>query len=328
MESPTQLLLWTDQAPRQIGPTTAANVGAFLQHCRVAKSLSACTLRAYRSDLADFERLIGSGTTISEVDRDRIRSYVRVLLDRGLKQTTIKRRVATLKVFFRWLEHEGLLPLSVFHRLDLSIRLPRRLPRALDPEDMRRLLRAAGSRVRRAAARTSYDDLLGHFLVVALFTTGLRVGELVSINIADVSVRESAIQVRGKGNRERRVYLPGRLAILALGRFLAARRTIRTSHDSLFVGASGIAITAQHVRNRLASLGVAAGIVHRVTPHMLRHTAATQLLEAGVDIRFVQKLLGHSSIATTQIYTHVRDVALKAKLARANTLARLSRRVG
>src|SRR5260221_13936156 len=145
MESATQLLLWTDEAPRQTGPTTATTVCAFLNHCRVAKGLSACTLRAYKSDLADFERSIGSGTTISEVDRDRIRSYVRVLLDRGLKQTTIKRRVATLKVLFRWLEQEGLVPLSVFHRLDLSIRLPRRLPRALDPEDMRPLLRAAGS---------------------------------------------------------------------------------------------------------------------------------------------------------------------------------------
>src|SRR3989442_1037532 len=84
--------------PRPTGPTTATTVCAFLNHCRVVKGLSACTLRAYKSDLADFERSIGSGTTISEVDRDRIQSYVRVLLDRGLKQTTIKRRVATLKV--------------------------------------------------------------------------------------------------------------------------------------------------------------------------------------------------------------------------------------
>jgi site-specific recombinase XerD len=324
MESATQLLLWTEDIPRRISPTAAAFC-AFLNHCRVAKGLSACTLRAYKSDLADFERSIGSETTISAVDPDGVRSYVRVLLERGLKETTIKRRVATLKVVFRWLEREGLVPLSVFHRLDLSIRLPRRLPRALDPEDMRRLLRAAASRVQRAGGRIAYEDMLSHFLVVALFTTGLRVGELVSINVADVSVRESAIQVRGKGNRERKVYLPGRQALLSLGRFLAARKAIRTSHNSLLVGANGTVVTAQYVRKRLATLGVTAGIARRVTPHVLRHTAATQLLEAGVDIRFVQRLLGHSSIATTQIYTHVRDVALKAKLVRANTLARLSR---
>lgn len=325
MESATQLLLWSNEAPRRTTPATATVISSFLNHCRVAKGLSVCTLRAYKSDLADFARSVGDSVTIGEIDRDCIRTYVRALLDRGLKETTIKRRVATLKVVFRWLEREGLVPLSVFHRLDLLIRLPKRLPRALDPEDMRRLLRAAGSRTQQAGGLTTYEAVLSRFLVVALFTTGLRVGELVSIRIGDVSVRESAIQVRGKGNRERKVYLPGRQAFLALARFLAARKAIPSSQDLLLIDARGIAFTAQHVRKRLATLGVVAGITRRVTPHMLRHTAATQLLEAGVDIRFVQKLLGHSSIATTQIYTHVRDVALKAKLVRANTLARLGR---
>jgi integrase/recombinase XerC len=161
MESATQLLLWADEAPRQKTPTTATAISAFLSNCRVAKGLSACTLRAYKSDLSDFERSVGA-TTIGEVDRDNIRTYVGALLDRGLKETTIKRRVATLKVLFRWLEREELVPLSVFHRLDLSIRLPRRLPRALDPEEMRRLLRVAGSSIPSKGGSTAYDAVLTH----------------------------------------------------------------------------------------------------------------------------------------------------------------------
>jgi len=161
--------------------------------------------------------------------------------------------------------------------------------------------------------------------VVALFTTGLRVGELVAVCLADMSERETAILVRGKGRRERRVFLPGREARAVLARYLAARVATCTPIDQLLVTANGVAVTTQYVRKRLRELARSAGIGRRITPHMLRHTAATQLLEAGVDIRFVQTLLGHTSIATTQIYAEVRDTALKARLARANMLARIRR---
>jgi site-specific recombinase XerD len=227
---------------------------------------------------------------------------------------------------FRWLEREGLVPLSVFHRLDLAIRLPRRLPRALEAEEMRCLLRAARRRQNLSEHRPlSYERLLLHFIVVTLFTTGVRVSELVSVRIDDVSYRDGTIQVRGKGNRERRVYLPGRQALNLLSRFLERRWRITSTSRHLLVDARGRPITPQHVRKTLRALGQRAGLSRRITPHMLRHTAATQLLEAGVDTRFVQRLLGHASIATTQIYTQVRDTALQTTLARANTLARLIR---
>ena len=166
---------------------------------------------------------------------------------------------------------------------------------------------------------------LMHFVLVTLFTTGLRIGELVMIRLPDISVREGVIQVRGKGNRERLVYVPGKQAMAVLRGFLEARRRIAGEHQELLVSWEGTPISAQHIRKRLRRLAAMAGIVRRVTPHMLRHTAATQLLEAGVDIRVVQRLLGHASIATTQIYTHVSDAALKQRLTRANTLQRLGR---
>lgn len=307
--------------------TSDAAVTQFLEHCRVSKHLSANTLRAYASDLAHFAGVVGGRTRVDDVDREVIRGYVRALVDeKHLKATTVKRRIATLKVLFRWLEREGVLPISIFHRLDLSIRLPTRLPRALEADEMRRLLRAAQHRPGLSGPReASYEDLLLYFVVATLFTTGLRVGELVSVQLDHVSLREGAIQVRGKGNRERRVYLTGRQALTLFARFLEARRRIAGASDRLFLTAQGTPLTTQHVRASLRRLGERAGLARRVTPHMLRHTAATQLLEAGVDTRFVQRLLGHASIATTQIYTQVRDAALQATLARANTLARLIR---
>jgi site-specific recombinase XerD len=298
----------------------------FLEHCRVARHLSDNTLRAYAGDLAHFTGALGAATTVHEVDRDAVRRYARTILDeKGLKESTVKRRMATLKVLFRWLEREGIVPLSVFHHLDVSIRLPKRLPRALDADEMRRLLGAARRRPSGAGESRPYDAVLLHFVVVTLFTTGLRVGELVSVRLDQVSLRDGTIHVRGKGNRERRVYLPGRQAMALLAKFMELRRRVAAASNHLLVTTGGAPCTTQHVRHALRKLAERARLNRRVTPHMLRHTAATHLLEAGVDTRFVQSLLGHASIATTQIYTHVRDTALKATLDRANTLSRLSR---
>ena len=299
-------------------------VGLFKEHCRVGRSLSDHTLRAYAGDLTHFVKYCGADAPVSVVTKDRLLEYARTLLDgKRLKEATVKRRLATLRVLFRWLEREGVVALSAFHNLDLSIKLPHRLPRALDGADMRRLLAGATSRLRTGPRHDRYDAMLVHFVVVTLFTTGLRIGELVSVKVNDVSTREGLIQVRGKGNRERRVYLPGPQALAILKQFIDARQRLAGGQPQLLVTATGTVVTAQHVRKWLGGLATRVGLLRRVTPHMLRHTAATQLLEAGVDIRIVQRLLGHASIATTQIYTHVSDTALKHRLTRANTLMRL-----
>lgn len=314
------------QLVRSVSPASslARNASRFLDHCRVAKSLAPNTLRAYSSDLKHAIRTFGAETDPLVIDREHVRDYVRQMLDKDRsKETTAKRRVATLKIFFKWLEREEVVSLSVFKTVDLSIRLPRRLPRALDVADMRKLLRHVENRSDRAA--NVYQQQLMHFVVVALFTTGVRISELVSLQMAHVSIIDGALHVRGKGNRERRVYLPGRDALRVFSQFIRARHRLHGAAEPLLLTEYGERVTAAYVRQRLRRLARSAGIERRVTPHMLRHTAATQLLEAGVDIRFVQRLLGHSSIATTQIYTQVRDGALKEKLVRANTLARLRR---
>jgi integrase/recombinase XerD len=162
------------------------------------------------------------------------------------------------------------------------------------------------------------------FVLTALLTTGVRIGELVSAKRRDLSSTDGVLHIKGKGDRERNVYLPGRQAQASMNAFLARRDRIRQAEDGLLITADGMLVTAGQIRRRLRTLAGFAGIPRRVTPHMLRHTAATQLLEAGVDIRYVQRLLGHASIATTEIYTHVRDVALRDQLIRANTLGRIT----
>lgn len=292
----------------------------FLDSC-AARKLSPATLRAYAADFADFVAHQGD-TLVTKVDRDGLRSYSRdMLYGRRLKATTARRRLATLKVWFRWLEAEGRVPVTAFHGLQLNLRLPKRLPRSLTSEEMRLLFDAAEGQTRRA---DDPDALLHYAILVVLFSSGLRIGELVSVALGDVSLDDGSLRVRGKGNKERQVYVSGREAMAVVRRYVAQRaKSPSRASDSLLVRRDGGRVTAQYIRKKLALLARTAGIDRRVTPHMLRHTAATQLVEAGVDIRFIQKLLGHSSISTTQIYTEIRDSSLRTQLVQANTYWRL-----
>jgi integrase/recombinase XerD len=173
-----------------------------------------------------------------------------------------------------------------------------------------------------ALSHSSGTGRSGHPLrtiVHLMVCTGLRVGEVCKLRSDDVLSGGASLRVRGKGSRDRIAYVSDdRLAKELLG--LAHVRGIDTP---LFVNRSGLPIKAQTIRARLRTVAAACGIRRRLTPHMLRHTAATLLIETGVDIRFVQRLLGHSSISTTEIYTHVSDEALRSTLARANVLGAL-----
>lgn len=293
----------------------------FHEHCRVGRGLSANTLRSYAIDGADFAKFVGSSTPVSEISRDQLREYVRVLLDvRGLKKSSVKRRIATLKVFFRWLEHEGLIKLNPFYRIDLILRILHRLPRSVSSDDLRKLLTFLQKR------EQGFTAVLFELVVSLLFSTGLRISEPATIRVGDLDHTEGVIQVRGKGNRERRVYIFGSTLRRLLKRYLVMHQQVTKNSDALFVMARGSPATTQYLRRGLIRSAERAGVSRRITPHMLRHAAATHLIEAGVDISFVQKLLGHASISTTQIYTHISDDRLKERLSQANTLGRIRRK--
>ena len=301
----------------------------FLAHCRVAKNLSTHSLRAYAIDLKEFERFAAPGTAVAAIDRQLLRRYLSHLFEtRGLKETSVKRRMACLKVMFRWLELDEVIPISPFHRLDARIRLPKRLPRNLTDDEVRRLRRTAMDRVGlsgriteakalRIAKRTDANASTTLVVLEVLLCTGLRVGELVSIRVPDIDLLERVITIMGKGSRQRRVFLPDDETATLVSAYRRATAARRGTHDQFVVTASGTPGTTQFVRSLLRETAVDAGITRRITPHMLRHTAATRLLENGLDIRFVQRLLGPQSISTTEIYTAVTDTSLKAAIGRA-----------
>ncbi|MGB0697722.1 MAG: tyrosine-type recombinase/integrase [Rhodospirillaceae bacterium] len=293
----------------------------FLDHCRDTKTLSPHTLRAYEIDLAHAATQIRAQKPITSISRDDLRIYIsHMLRDEGLAEATIKRRLATLKQLFKLLEREELIEVNPFNRMDVSIRLPRRLPRALSKEDMRRLL----SRSRWEMEQGGFSALTMHLAIVIMFVSGVRVSELTNLRIADLTVGEDGLLVHGKGNRERQVFLSGKEAKALLQVYLKRRSQYQPVTENLLIGSDCEVWTPEILRRRLSSLAKRSNVSRRVTPHMIRHTAATQLIEAGVDIRFVQKLLGHASIATTQIYTQVSDSSLRTALETANTLFRIN----
>jgi integrase/recombinase XerD len=317
-----QLELRSPQRLPRGGPTLCRLVPGFLDYCLVVRNLSPRTIDVYDADLLDFRRFAGD-LPIGGADRDVIHGYVRSLFDRELAVATIRRRVSALRGFFTWTEEQGHAP-NPFHRIRLRLQPPRLLPRSLTAVETRQLLDAARVSVEREGGHR-LDTALMHFVVVALFTTGIRLGEILAVQRDDVDAHTGAIKVFGKGSRERYVYMVGPEALGVLRAYLTRRRKVRTPNESLLVTEDGGSFNAAMLRRRLRTLGRRARIHRRLTPHMLRHTAATQLLEAGVDIRLVQRLLGHASIASTEVYTHVSDRFLRDVLARTNTLRRIGR---
>lgn len=285
----------------------------FLAHCQSVISLSRHTLRAYTGDLEDFRRFLGGRGKLAAIGKENLRQYILHLRERRkLKETTIKRRVACLKLLFQWARREEMLGANPFDTLNERIRLPKRLPRAIDSGDAARLKKA----IALGEGQEDYDVLCEKAAVCLLLETGMRVGELASIQVSDVSLADRRIRIHGKGNRQRFAYLLSPAAYAAIRNYLPRRRQTAANSEYLFVTRKGRAVTPPQVRKALRRIAKRAGIETHVTPHMLRHTCATRWLEDGLDIRYVQKLLGHHSISTTEIYTHVSDQGLRGALMR------------
>jgi len=296
----------------------ASAIEQFLAHCRHGRNLSPHTLRAYSVDLDRFAAFAGQAT-LTECDKHLIRRFVAHLFEvERLKETSIKRRIACIKSMFRWLEEEETLEDNPFHRLRLRIKQPARLPKTLTPTEMRRLLRTAARNAGFASAscyetppaQGNFTHLALLLAIELLYTTGMRVGELVSITFPDIDIEQGTITIVGKGNRQRRVFLTDDDIRYLMRHYTNARYLRTPTAEHLFTTVTGKPLPTAHIRKALHRLTQHAGIQRSITPHMLRHTAATHLLEAGVDIRFVQVLLGHQSISTTEIYTHVNDTNL------------------
>ncbi|MDH3998641.1 MAG: tyrosine-type recombinase/integrase [Desulfuromonadales bacterium] len=297
----------------------------FLDYCSSVKNLSTHTIRAYKIDLAEFKKFMGSQIPIADCDKHCLRRYLAFLYNqRRLKATSIKRRFACLKALFHWLEEDEVIDLNPFHRFKTRIKLPARLPRSLSRNIINQLFQHVAKDLglhphqtyteidyKALCNPTKYNNLTLFVALELLFSTGIRVGELVNIKLCDLDISEGVVDIYGKGDRQRRVFLPDQEISSLLQIYLRARLMRDIEAETLISNSRGNSVNTEFIRNLIHKATQSAGIETRVTPHMFRHSTATYLLEAGVDIRYVQRLLGHQCISTTQIYTHVTDKKLQ-----------------
>ena len=295
----------TEQVPRDLH-------AAFLRHLEVERGASSHTLRSYRVDLADFSSFVARhapGTAVSAVDSRIVRAWVVDLHARRLAPATIGRRLAAVRSWLRFLVRRGVLRTNPARDVR-SPRLPKTLPNFLPVDDAKTLVdgRAVGG-----AARTR--DLA---ILELLYASGLRVSELAGLDLDDVDRSDQTLRVLGKGGKER-VVPYGEAAARALESHLSQRGF---DDGPLFVNPRGRRLTVRSMHTIVRRSARAAGLVRRVTPHTLRHSFATHLLDGGADLRMIQELLGHSRLSTTQRYTHVTPDRLAAVYDAAHPRAR------
>lgn len=296
-----------------------ALVGEFERHLALERSTSAHTRRAYLGDVRSLLRhLEESGASdLRETTLADLRAWLAGAASDGAARSTVARRSAAARAFLAWAHRSGHLPTDPGRRLGAP-RRARVLPEVLTSAQARTVLDASSAGAQAGDPLAARDAAI----VELLYATGIRVSELVGLDIDDVDRRDRLVRVLGKGNKERMVPFGGP-ASAAMDRWLAARRELATptSGAAVFLGRRGGRIDVRTVRR----------IVHRavssltngpdIGPHGLRHSAATHLLEGGADLRLVQELLGHASLATTQIYTHVSAERLRASYEQAHPRA-------
>jgi integrase/recombinase XerD len=300
-------------------PTSEQQVRSFLNFCRTEKGLSLNTLAAYRRDLQKWGSWLGERPSGS-VTLHTLREYLDSLSKAGLSNRSIARQVATLRGFFGFLTEEGTLRSSPADLLTAP-KPGFKLPRYLNAPAVERLREAPEE-----ADRTGLRD---RAMLDLLYASGVRVSELISLRVADFDELQGTIRVIGKGNKQRLVPV-GKQAIASLERYKDQQRPQllkgRVS-PYLFVTARGTAMTRQGFWKLLRGHGKTAGIFAGLSPHLLRHTFATHLLEGGADLRSVQTMLGHVDIGTTQIYTHVMRSRLRQTIERHHPRAERKRPV-
>ena len=305
---------------------------SYLRWLAGTRGLSPHTVRAYGGDVDLLAAHLGPQMRVEEISANRLVDLVETMRAAGMSDSSIRRRVAGIRSFSKWLLASNLIDSDSWFEAPLRLPTARSLPRAVPEAELSALLRylsaaagtAKGPDSSDALRRT--DDRTTLLAVGLMIATGVRVSELVAISCTDIDIPSAVVRVMGKGRRERTVYLPGAWISRLCHLHLASHRQLVSNHQFLLFNRDGDPLTPAAVRTRLTAAVRKAGLKRHITPHMLRHSAATQLLESGVDIRYVQRLLGHASITTTEIYTHVTDHALSRVISNANVLERCLQR--
>jgi len=294
-------------------------IARFLQYLRVERNASDMTIKSYREDLMSLEEYLaealGHRPGIADLTTLQLRGYVAALHEAGYARTSISRRLASLRSFFRFAQREGLVQGNPAKPLR-NPRRERKLPHFLTTQQIATLL---------AAPQATLLGIRDRAILETMYSAGLRVSELVGLNDGDLHLAEGVVRVRGKGRRERLSPL-GSYAVKALRRWLSRRPLADNERQGasapVFVNKFGRRLTSRSVARMLEKYLAETGLDGRTSPHTLRHSFATHLLDNGADIRSVQELLGHKSLVTTQIYTHLSTANLREAYERAHPRAK------
>ena len=270
-------------------------IGEYLEYLELEKGLSQNTIDAYRRDLSDFAQNVED---IHTINRMNINAYVRTLRERKLAPTSVIRKVASLRGFFKWATSSGILEKNPAATLEQP-KTPQRLPKVVSVKEIDEML---------------HNNLtpLEHVMMELLYSCGLRVSELVNLKLNDIDLSSKYVRCFGKGSKERIIPI-GEQAKAMLKEYFPTRDLLVKKYNlitkNLLIKDNGHFVTRQDVYNFIHAQGK---LIHKnISPHTLRHSFATHLLENGADLRVVQELLGHSDVSTTQLYTHISKKRLK-----------------
>lgn len=271
----------------------------FLLMLKLQRGESPHTIRSYRKDLEEFFRF--SGVEPEQTETFHIRGFISDQILKGKAKATVARKLSVLRSFFSYLHSEGLIKINPA-RVVSSVKVKRGLPNFLNIDDAFKLMEAA--------TEENFISLRDRAILELLYGSGIRIGELCRLNLHHIDLQEGIVKVFGKGQKERIVPF-GQKSKEALKRYLAVRQILKIKRklsgdeDALFINSRGRRISDRQVRRIVDKYAKRIGLESRISPHTLRHTFATHLLFEGADLRVIQELLGHASLSTTQIYTHV-----------------------
>jgi len=276
----------------------------YLNYCKYERGLDVKTIKAYRIDLTQYSG--SSDDPKALFTKDHLQAYITGLHGRYTVKS-VKRKIATLKAFFNYLEYEEILKSNPFSKIRLKLHEPTLLPRTIPLSTINTLLTCAYQQLSVAGKESSkYRSTLRDIATLELlFATGMRISELCSLHNYDVNLSEGVIRIYGKGSKERLIQISNQEVLSAVSSYQTAFSEQIEETSWFFLNRIGNRLSDQSVRFMINKYCQMAGIQLHITPHMFRHSFATLLLEEDVDIRYIQHLLGHSSITTTQIYTHV-----------------------
>lgn len=280
------------------------HISDYLNYCRAQKRLDEKTLKAYRIDLRQFTEHFPD-VTVSELTSSDLENHISTL-HRRYKPKTVKRKIASAKAFFHYLEYREIIDMNPFNKIQIRFREPTLLPKTIPLYTVEAFLSVIYQQQQNApTAYQRRNALRDAAAIELLFATGMRISELCSLKECDVDLYDATVLIYGKGRKERRIQIGSEDVVRILTTYKKDFREEIQLCQHFFANQSGKAFSDQAVRRMICKYSSLASIEMHITPHMFRHTFATCLLEADVDIRFIQEMLGHSSINVTEIYTHV-----------------------